>query len=525
MHTSLQVERLDAGSVQVGGNVLFDSMLYSEGDIAYNAVGEVVISQVGTFVIQWFVAVQSSLSSIGTVFGLTVSGGGTIIGNSPIITGETVGFSLIHVDSAPVNIALVNESDAEIWYSFSNPIKSSLLVFRSTGLDHLVDGNTEGSLAGIGTLFNYTMGQYAVALGYQTSASGNYAVAEGGISTATGLASHAEGYNTTAGGVASHAEGGNTSVTADGAHVEGNSSVASGPYSHAEGDQTTAVDLASHSEGRASSAAGLSSHAENGYTNSGGQYSHAEGISTISSGSHSHAQGLQTSTANFQGAHIMGTYGDAQMNYSWFLANGTSAARGLAAKILMTGEAYIDQNWNGGGADYAEMFESVDGTEVEPGYFVTMDDGDSEKIRIFNAATDSYVLGIASATPAFLGNAGELRWEGKYQTDEWGRIQYQETEIPDLIHEPTGDVILPAHTQSRPVLSTEYDPEIPYVPRSERPEWIPVGLLGKLRVRDDGTCVPGGYCRPNDNGVASSSTDGYRVLKRTGNEQVMILFR
>lgn len=84
---------------------------------------------------------------------------------------------------------------------------------------------------------------------------------------------------------------------------------------------------------------------------------------------------------------------------------------------------------------------------------------------------------------------------------------------------------MPAHTRTKPVLSSEFDPEALYVPRSQRPEWARVGLLGKLRVRDDGTCVPGGYCRPGENGIAVSAPDGYRVLKRTGAGQVMILLR
>nr|WP_092070608.1 peptidase G2 autoproteolytic cleavage domain-containing protein [Dendrosporobacter quercicolus]NSL48312.1 hypothetical protein [Dendrosporobacter quercicolus DSM 1736]SDM12654.1 Peptidase_G2, IMC autoproteolytic cleavage domain [Dendrosporobacter quercicolus] len=513
MNAFLQIERQTAGFIPAGNNVIFDSSLYSEGDILYTAAtGEIALSQVGTFIVQWFVAVQSSIEAASSVFAVSVAGEGrAIIGNSPLKTGATAGYAIVRVDAAPVTIALVNQSGKDVWYSTVTPVKSSLIVFRGTGLEHLVDGSTAGSLAGIGTYFDYVMGEYAVALGY--------------LSRASGLASHAEGYNTAAAGIGAHAEGANTSAPTDGAHAEGIGGVASGQSSHAEGDNTTATDLGSHSEGRYTTAAGLASHAQNGYTQSSSQYSHAEGISTTSSGPASHAEGVQTTTAGFQGAHIMGTYGDAEMNFSWFLANGSGSARGLAAKILTTGEAYIDQNWNGGGADYAEMFESADGAEIEPGYFVALDDGEHEKIKVFNASVDDYVLGVTSAAPGFLGNAGELRWEGKYLTDQWGRIQYQETEIPDLIHESTGTVILPAHTQTRPVLNPEFDPETPYLPRSRRPEWVPVGLLGKLRVRDDGTCAPGGYCRPNETGVATSSADGYRVLKRTGTGQVMILFR
>lgn len=56
-----------------------------------------------------------------------------------------------------------------------------------------------------------------------------------------------------------------------------------------------------------------------------------------------------------------------------------------------------------------------------------------------------------------------------------------------------------------------------------RPEWVAVGLLGQLLIRDDGTCKPDGYCLPNDDGIATSSVTGYRVMQRTGPNQVLVL--
>ena len=65
---------------------------------------------------------------------------------------------------------------------------------------------------------------------------------------------------------------------------------------------------------------------------------HAEGDTTIASGFASHAEGLETSTNGHTGAHIMGRFGDASADFSWFLANGTSEAnRSMAAKIPTNG--------------------------------------------------------------------------------------------------------------------------------------------------------------------------------------------
>ncbi|MGM1033417.1 MAG: SHOCT domain-containing protein [Bacillota bacterium] len=48
-------------------------------------------------------------------------------------------------------------------------------------------------------------------------------------------------------------------------------------------------------------------------------------------------------------------------------------------------------------------------------------------------------------------------------------------------------------------------------------------LFGKLLVRDDGTCKAGSYCGPNEEGIATTADKGYRVMKRTGPNQVLVL--
>jgi hypothetical protein len=62
-----------------------------------------------------------------------------------------------------------------------------------------------------------------------------------------------------------------------------------------------------------------------------------------------------------------------------------------------------------------------------------------------------------------------------------------------------------------PVLNPDYDPSTPYIPRSERPEWTPVGLLGKLRVRTAET-ITGSTVSANEDGMAINGND-YNVLE------------
>ncbi|MGU3471316.1 peptidase G2 autoproteolytic cleavage domain-containing protein [Paenibacillus sp. D51F] len=127
---------------------------------------------------------------------------------------------------------------------------------------------------------------------------------------------------------------------------------------------------------------------------------------TVESGDFPHAEGLQT-TAILNGSHIMGRYGTTLYTYSWHVADGTSAgAPGLAAVLAgLYRNKYIAGSYFSGGADYAEMYETIDGSSIEPGYFIALD-GD----RIRTAAAGDDITGISSAVPTMVGNAAELRW-------------------------------------------------------------------------------------------------------------------
>lgn len=315
----------------------------------------------------------------------------------------------------------------------------------------------------------------------------------------TGRHAHSEGLQTKADGIASHAEGLLTQATS--------------AFAHAEGSQTKALGHSSHSEGSKTTASGHYSHAEGKSTIALGDSAHAEGTATVADGFSSHAEGIHTSTASFAGTHIMGRFGSAEQPYSWFIANGTNQFMpGLGAKWLAhNGEMYIDGAcYNASGTDYAQMFETVDRKTIDIGYFVTFDT--EEKIRKANA-NDSFILGVSSATPLIIGNSAALSWNNRYVTDEWGQRKYTNLNVSAKTAE------------TQPIINSAWDPNCKYTPRRERPEWLPVGLVGQILVRDDGTCETHGYCRPNDEGIATKTTDGYFVIKRNSPNQILILFR
>ena len=174
-------------------------------------------------------------------------------------------------------------------------------------------------------------------------------------------------------------------------------------------------------------------------------------------------------------------------------------------------------------SDYAEYFEWEDSNpnnEDRVGYFVSITS--DRKIQIAN--TSSHILGIVSATPAVIGNGAELEWNKKYLTDEWGRPIYEAVIIPAKYDED-GKEIESEHTEKRLKLNPDYDENIKYIPRSERPEWTVVGMLGMLRVRDDGSCKVGSYCKVNENGIATASESGYYVTKRFTDNIIEVFFK
>jgi autotransporter adhesin len=381
---------------------------------------------------------------------------------------------------------------------------------------------------------NLASGDSSHAEGIGTTASGFAAHAEGGTQDITSLSgpqafgdfSHAEGMNTIAtGNFGAHAEGQRTIASGSASHAEGFQTTAVGPSAHAEGANTIASGAFSHAEGIGTTANGIYSHSEGADTTASGQASHAEGLGTIANADFSHTEGLNTTASGLNGVHVMGQNGGpavGDLPFSWYLVNG--ALGGVVAKILNDGSACFEGDVSANivapvACDFAEMFETSNGKPIDVGYFVTFD-GETEKIRIANSF-DDFIVGITSSNPAVLADIQDPECS-KYLLDEWNRPVYEEVIIPDVT-DNEGNILIGEHKLSRKKLNPLWDPSNQCGSRLEKPEWVAVGLVGKLLVRDDGTCKAGGYCRPFKEGIATAADQGFRVMKRTGQNQVLIL--
>lgn len=312
-----------------------------------------------------------------------------------------------------------------------------------------------------------------------------------------------------------------------------------------EGDSTIANGTYSHAEGQGTSANGVGSHAEGGNTTAGRYYSHAEGNSTIASANYSHAEGNST-TASGVGSHAEGCYTIAKVSYQtaigkyniensvdanrFIIGKGSSSSRANSFRVNDSG-VYGAGAYSSSGADYAELFEWADGNknnEDRAGKFVTLD---GDKIK-FAKPSDDHILGVVSGYPSVIGDVFDDQWQGMFMTDIFGRPIYEEVEVEAEYYEienpEIGEIekveISPAHTEIRQKVNPNYDNTTEYKPRTERPEWDAVGVLGKLVCIDDGTCEINGYAKVSEESIATASDERtkFRVMKRLDESHIQI---
>lgn len=265
-----------------------------------------------------------------------------------------------------------------------------------------------------------------------------------------------------------------------------------------------------------------------------GDYSESNAWCTVAMGDHVLANGAgQTVFGHFNVSNTSGSTAGTTGN-ALIVGNGTSGtARSNAFRVTYAGLTYAKGAYSSTGADYAEYFEWEDGNpnnEDRRGLFVTFASGN--KIRIAN--TDEYILGVVSGKPVIIGNTDDdEQWAQRFLKDEYGEFikqQFKQEREVKVIDEETGEEKTEIVTEDIEfyVENPDYDPSKEYVTREHRPEWSPIGMLGVLSVRDDGTCVVNGYCKCSDGGIATASeisTYSYRVIERVTDNIVKVVLK
>jgi len=193
------------------------------------------------------------------------------------------------------------------------------------------------------------------------------------------------------------------------------------------------------------------------------------------------------------------------------------------------GDSEADGTWSGGGADYAEYFESKDGKSIAVGTTVKLD-GD----KIIACEDGDTPIGAVRphGNSVVIGNSEPLKWQGKYLKDDYGDYAMEEYtvtewESPDIDYKdgdsiPAGKKIgdrkkdgekhsyqtdkIPSVDDEGDVLvvpddatisvneisgsgklmrkkpNPDYDKSKEYTPRKDRGEWCLIGLLGQIPI-------------------------------------------
>lgn len=199
--------------------------------------------------------------------------------------------------------------------------------------------------------------------------------------------------------------------------------------------------------------------------------------------------------------YSMVTLGDAWTSIAtaWNHIKCWNTGGGASFRVQGNGAVYADNAYSSSGADYAEYFESTDGTAIPTGSTVVLVNG---KIRQATGADPlTSIIGVVrpknSSDVAAIGNVYEDYWSGKFEKDEFGApvmeeftgyswavdgkmVSYHSDRVPV-------DVVVPEDKQvvvsQRQKWAVGYDPAAVYVARSQRTEWHVIGLLGQIPVR------------------------------------------
>lgn len=234
------------------------------------------------------------------------------------------------------------------------------------------------------------------------------------------------------------------------------------------------------------------------------------------------------SSASYAGPGIRATaLRAASSAYSFFVARSSFGAD-TEFNLRGDGEAFADGSWTGGGADYAEYFEALRGTPIPVGASVVLVGDKVRAATVDDHPEDIFGVVRPKGASVVVGNAGWNRWSGKYLKDDYGApvmedytvYRWAERETERVIYEwrprrgaaplfetdadraprhadrvemkrvviresEDRNAVPPraiAYIQQRRVLNTDYNPAAAYIPRSERPEWHVIGLMGQIPV-------------------------------------------
>lgn len=177
----------------------------------------------------------------------------------------------------------------------------------------------------------------------------------------------------------------------------------------------------------------------------------------------------------------------------FMVGNGSSnAVRSNALTVYNTGNCFAAGFFASAGADYAEYFEAgpADIPMLRTGVVVSINT-DTGYIR--PTQTEDFPIGVVRpigvGVTTVIGNACEEEWQGRYLRAEDGTYIMESVPLEDPPDPPAEEDPVPPEPSTprtlyvtRPKPNPAYDPTQVYIPRSQRPEWFLVGLMGRVLI-------------------------------------------
>ena len=222
---------------------------------------------------------------------------------------------------------------------------------------------------------------------------------------------------------------------------------------------------------------------------------------SITKGSDKNSKGILSSNAveNDDSYTVVGGFGDSAnpstANIKWKFNSITGEGK-FAGPV--TGASSF--------SDIGEYFESLDGNPIAPGTIVTL-----EKGKIRPAENGERMIGVISKTAGIMLGQSTYHWQGRYLKDDFGEPILEARVVK--IKDDEGN--FREELQMLPIDNPDYQEELTYKSREERPEWNKVGLLGQIRIRIDNTVGEEDFVTANG-GLATRTEDksqGFEVME------------
>lgn len=130
-NVALQLQLFLGNSVNTQDNVVFDNVMLQDGSVDYDqSTGVVTLEETGQYLVQWWIATQTYLSTDGALFTIRTSEPNNFMGNTPIKTGVASGFIVLNAPMPNMTFSLVNATNTAVFYSPLVPVKAMLALVK-----------------------------------------------------------------------------------------------------------------------------------------------------------------------------------------------------------------------------------------------------------------------------------------------------------------------------------------------------------------------------------------------------------